>query len=155
RRAVALPLSADTQRLGPARAALDAGASVINDVSGLRDDPGLAGLVAERGAGLVVMARDLPPGRRPPLGRVAARLRWSLRRAERAGVALERVTVDPGIGFSTRAEVTAAAWNLLLLRDLARLRRLGRPILVGVSRKRFLGSLLGGLPPEERLTGSL
>jgi dihydropteroate synthase len=155
RRAVALPVSADTQRGGPARAALDAGASVINDVSGLKDDPTLARLVAERGADLVVVARDMPPGRRPPLGRVAARLRWSLRRAAQAGVATERVTVDPGIGFSTRAEVPPRTWNLVLLRDLAQLRRLGRPILVGVSRKRFIGTILGGRPPEERLDGSL
>ncbi|HEV8633650.1 MAG TPA: dihydropteroate synthase [Chloroflexota bacterium] len=155
RRAVALPISVDTQRALPARVALEAGARIVNDVSGLRDDPGLAALVAAAGADLVVAARDLPPGRRPPLGRVVARLRSSLGRAAGAGIDLERVAVDPGIGFTTRAELPAGAWNLVLLRQLAGLRRLGRPVLVGVSRKRFIGTILGGRAPEERLVGSL
>jgi dihydropteroate synthase len=155
RRAVGLPVSADTQRARPARAALEAGARIVNDVSGLRDDPALARLVAAAGADLVVMARDLPPGRRPPLGRIVARLRSSLRRAGAAGIDPGRIVVDPGVGFTTRAEIPAGAWNLVVLRELARLRRLGRPVLVGVSRKRFIGTILGGRPPEDRLVGSL
>ena len=155
RRAVALPISVDTQRVLPARVALEAGARIVNDVSGLRDDPGLAGLVAAAGADLVVVARDLPPGRRPPIGRVVTRLRSSLRRAAAAGIDPRRVCVDPGIGFTTRAELPAGAWNLVLLGQLAGLRRLGVPVLVGVSRKRFIGTLLGGRRPEDRLFGSL
>lgn len=155
RSATDLPVSADTQRALPAAAAIDAGARVVNDVSGLHDDPRLARLVAERGVDLVVMARALPPGRGAPVARAARRLRASLRRATAAGIPIERVTVDPGIGFTTAAEVSATDWNLALLRDLARLRRLGRPILVGVSRKGFIGRLLGQPDPADRLVGSL
>src|SRR5581483_5636172 len=115
------------------------GGRVGRGVSGRQDDPSLAPVVAERGGGLVVMARALPPGRGAPVARAARRLRASLRRATAAGIPIERVTVDPGIGFTTAAEVSATNWNLALLRDLARLRRLGRPILVGVSRKGFIG----------------
>jgi dihydropteroate synthase len=86
---------------------------------------------------------------------VVVRLRSSLRRAAGAGIDPERIAVDPGIGFSTRAGLPAGAWNLVLLRQLLGLRRLGRPVLVGVSRKRFIGTLLGGRAPEERLVGSL
>jgi dihydropteroate synthase len=155
RRAVGLPISADTQRELPARAALDAGAAAINDVSGLADDPELARLVAQYGGDLVVMARDLGPGQRAPIARVRARLASSVRRAMAAGVEAARVTVDPGIGFTTRAERSPADWNLSLLHDLTRLRQLGRPILIGVSRKRFIGQILGRDDPADRLTGSV
>jgi dihydropteroate synthase len=99
------------------------------------------------------MARALPPARGRPIARTAARLRGSLQRAAAAGI--EQVTVDPGIGFTVNAEIPAADWNLQLLRDLADLRRLGRPILVGVSRKTFIGRILGQPDPADRLTGSL
>jgi dihydropteroate synthase len=155
RGAVSLPISADTQRAGPARAALEAGATIVNDVAGLHDDRQLAQLVAERGADLVVMARALPAGRGRPIVRVAARLRASLHRAAVAGIPPERVTIDPGIGFTVGAEIAAADWNLQLLRDLAYLRRLGRPVLVGLSRKAFIGRILGLDDPADRLTGSL
>lgn len=170
RAAVDLPISADTQRALPARAALDAGARVINDVSGLADDPDLPRLIAQRGADLVVMARALPAwpasgtnhgpsrlsrGAGRPVVRVSRRLRASLRRALSAGIPAARVTIDPGIGFTVAAELSPADWNLRLLRDLAHLRRLGRPILVGVSRKGFVGRVLGLPDPADRLVGSL
>jgi dihydropteroate synthase len=155
RRAVDLAVSADTQRALPARVALEAGASVVNDVSGLRADPALAPLVAAFGAHLVVMARDLGPGRASPIARVTVRLRRTLARAAAAGIDVQGVTVDPGIGFTTRAELSAQEWNVALLRDLARLRRLGRPILIGLSRKRFIGRILGQDDPADRLIGSL
>jgi dihydropteroate synthase len=157
RRAVDLPISADTQRVLPARAALDAGASIVNDVSGLLEDRGLATLVADGGADLIVMARDLRPGRGSPIARIAGRLRASLVLARAAGIAPDRVTVDPGIGFTSHAELSALAWNVRVIRDLARLRRLGRPILVGISRKRFIGRILGldVDDPSGRLVGSL
>lgn len=155
RSAVGLPISADTQRSGPALAALRAGAAILNDVSGLRDDPRLAQLAARRGADLIVMARALPAATGRPIVRTAARLRGSLRRAQAAGIPAERIAVDPGVGFTVDAEIPAADWNLRLLRDLAELRRLGRPILVGVSRKTFIGRILGLADPADRLTGSL
>jgi dihydropteroate synthase len=156
RGAVDLPISADTQRGLAARAALEAGASIVNDVSGLADDPGLAALVAASGVDLILMARDAPPARASPIGGASARLRRALGRARAAGIAEARLTVDPGIGFTRQPSLAAqAAWNVAVLRDLARLRRLGRPILVGVSRKRFIGAILGRDDPADRLNGSL
>jgi dihydropteroate synthase len=150
-----LPVSADTQRAGPAAAALDAGATIVNDVSGLADDPSLASLVAARGADIVVMARGLPPGEGRPIVRATTRLRACVGRALAAGIPAHKITVDPGIGFTVNAEMSAADWNLRLLRDLAYMRRLGRPVLIAVSRKGFVGRILGLPDPADRLTGSL
>jgi dihydropteroate synthase len=156
REAVDLPISADTQRALPARAAVDAGATIVNDVSGLADDPALGALVAAAGVDLILMARDTPPSRLTPIGGAAARLRQALARARAAGLVEARLTVDPGIGFTRQPGADAqATWNLAVLRDLARLRTLGRPILIGVSRKRFIGTILGRDDPGERLNGSL
>lgn len=155
RSAVDLPISADTQRVRPASAAIEAGATIVNDISGLTDDRQLAGLVARSGVDLVLMARDLPPGRGSPIASVAGRLRQAIRRAVDAGVPPQAITIDPGIGFTTRAGLSPMAWNLRVLADLARLRRLGRPLLVGVSRKRFIGLILDQPQPDDRLVGSL
>jgi dihydropteroate synthase len=156
RRAVDLPISADTQRALPARAALEAGATIVNDGSGLADDPALGHLVGAAAVDLILMARDATPARLSPIAGATARLRRALARARAAGLAEERITVDPGIGFTGQGDAGAqAAWNLGVLRDLAGLRRLGRPILVGVSRKRFIGTILGRDDPGERLNGSL
>lgn len=153
--AAGLPVSADTQRAAVAAAALDAGATIVNDVSGLADDPALGPLVAARGADLVVMARDLPAGTNRPEVRTVAFLLRACERARRAGVARVRITIDPGIGFTVNAERSAADWNLRILRELAYLRRVGRPVLVGVSRKGFVGRILGLSDPTDRLIGSL
>src|SRR5262249_26771000 len=130
--AVAVPISADTTRAAVAAAALAAGARVINDVSGLRGDPAMAGMAAQ---GSAVVLRRAPDG-----GPAAARLALvrralidSLARAAAAGIGREEIVLDPGIGFFTRSATPAAEFNMAVLRQLAELESLGCPLLVGVS----------------------
>jgi dihydropteroate synthase len=160
-----VPVSADTSRPGPARAALDAGARVINDVSTLRD-PLLARLVAARGAGVILMAsppapgaaeRSIPRGRPAPspVALVKKLLAAGLRRARTAGVAARRIVVDPGIGFFRDAGMPWHEWDARVLGDLRALRGLGRPICVGVSRKSFVGAIVERADTADRLAGSL
>lgn len=151
-----LPVAADVSRVGPARAALEAGARLINDVTGLVGDPGLARLTAEAGAGLVLMAG---PAAAPPAGEPVATVRAALQRslaiARGAGIPDERILVDPGIGFFRGDGVAWPDWDCRVLAGLAALRALGRPLYVGVSRKSFIGALAGVEDPAERLPGSL
>lgn len=152
---VGVPISVDTRRSGVARAALAAGACIVNDVSGARD-PGMFEVVAEAGAGLVLMHMRGEPGTMqddPTYADVVAEVRAYL--AERveaaifAGVGAERIAVDPGIGFGKTLE-----HNLALLRDLRTLADLRCPVVVGPSRKRFVGALLDDAPVEDRLEGT-
>jgi len=151
-----LPVSADVSRVGPARAALEAGARMINDVTGLVGDPGLARLTAEAGAGLVLMAG---PAAAPPAGEPVATVRAALQRslaiARGAGIPDERILVDPGIGFFRGDGVAWPDWDCRVLAGLPALRALGRPLYVGVSRKSFIGAVAGVEDPAERLPGSL
>ncbi len=151
-----LPVSADVSRVGPARAALEAGARMINDVTGLAGDPGLARLTAESGAALVLMAAPAtaaPTGE--PVATVSAALERSLAIARAAGIPDERILVDPGIGFFRGDGVTWPEWDCRVLAGLPALRALGRPLYVGVSRKSFIGAVAGVADPAERLPGSL
>jgi dihydropteroate synthase len=156
RDAVSIPLSVDTRKAAVARAALEAGAAAVNDVSGLAD-PEMARVVAEAGAGLVLMHMRGTPATMQSLasyadvvGEVGDELAAALERAAAAGVPRERVVVDPGLGFAKTAEQ-----SLALLAGVPRLlARLGRPLLLGPSRKSFLGPLLGGVPPAERDAGT-
>jgi dihydropteroate synthase len=148
-------LSIDTTRAAVARAALDAGADVVNDVSGFRFDARMAGLVAERKVPVVLMhlRGDFESMHREPryadvMGEVVAELGEALRRGEEAGVARESMIVDPGIGFAKDA-----AHSLEVLRRLPELSALDRPSLVGPSRKSFIGKVLD-LPAGERLFGT-
>lgn len=152
---VRAPISVDTRKAPVARAALDAGAAIVNDVSGGTHDPGMLPLVAERGAGLVLMHMLGEPGtmQRSPtyqdvVADVAAYLVERRAAATRAGVLPERLWLDPGIGFGKTLE-----HNLALLSALERFTALG-PILLGASRKSFLGALTGRLPAD-RVIGSL
>jgi dihydropteroate synthase len=149
------PLSVDTTRAAVARAALDSGADLVNDVSGLGYDPGMAPLLAARDVPAVLMHLRGPfesmhrdPAYRDVMGEVGAELGAALARAEQAGVRRERLLVDPGLGFSKTAEHSLEA-----LRRLAELAALDRPILVGPSRKSFIGRLLDA-PVERRLMGT-
>ncbi len=145
------PISIDTTKAAVARAALDAGATIVNDIWGLRRDPDLARLVAERGAHVVVMHnRDEEDASIDIVADVLDFLRRSIDIALKAGVAEDRIIVDPGVGFGK-----TNAQNLLVTRELARLRVLGRPILLGVSRKRVIGAATGRAVARERLAGSL
>lgn len=154
-RTLPVPLSADTSRSGPARVALEAGARIVNDVRGLRGDPHLAGTIAAHGAGAILMAAEGEAAAADPIRTIFGQLDESLRRAEAAGIPAGRLAVDPGIGFFRRATIPWDRWDCTVLRRLGELRSLGRPILVGVSRKSFVGKVLGRPDPAERLPGSL
>ncbi len=150
-----VPVSVDTRRAEVARAALAEGAEIVNDVSALAD-PAMGGVVAEAEAGVVLMHMRGTPAtmQRDPryadvAGEVADELAAALERARAAGIADGRVVLDPGIGFAKTAE-----HNLELLARLGELARLGRPLLLGPSRKSFLGKILGGIPAEERDAGT-
>lgn len=151
-----VPISVDTYKSEVARSAVAAGASVVNDISGLRFDPDMAACAAAAGAALVLMhSRGSPqrlhglPALKRPLQSVLAGLRHSVARALRAGIPRNRIILDPGLGFGKGVED-----NLLILRRLEVLKRFQLPILVGPSRKSFIGNLLD-LPVEQRLPGSL
>jgi dihydropteroate synthase len=154
RDAVAVPISADTQRSRVAAAALDAGASIINDVSGLSRDPAMAKL-AGRAAGVILMACEQGPSTAEPVTMIVRLLRTCLTRALAAGVPPQRVVLDPGIGFFRQAVVPWHDLDCIVLAQLSRLRGLGRPILVGVSRKSFIGKITNRSTPAERLHGSV
>ena len=151
-------LSADTRKAAVAEAAVEAGVGMINDVSGLDFDPGLAGVVARTGAALCIMhAQGLPatmqddPRYDDVLLDVYDALAERVARAEAAGIPRARIAVDPGIGFGK-----TAAHNLTLLRNISLFHALGCPILLGVSRKRFIAAVAGGdLPAPARDPGTL
>lgn len=153
--AVSAPISADTKRVQPAQAALSAGARIINDVSGLKNDPTMAPLIARFGAGAILMASEQHPQRGSPLERIRNALTESLTRAEHAGIPEQQIVLDPGIGFFREPGIAWDEWDCLVLRALADLRSLGFPLLVGVSRKSFIGKILDQPKAHDRLIGSL
>jgi dihydropteroate synthase len=153
---VAVPISVDTRRAEVARAALGAGASVVNDVTAGRDQA-MFDVVREAGAGYVAMhMRGEPktmqeaPRYDDVVGEVVEFLRERIEAAGLAGVETDRIAIDPGIGFGKELD-----HNLSLLRRVDALVELGRPVVVGASRKRFIGTLLGGAPEDERLEGTI
>lgn len=145
-----VPLSIDTYKAEVASRAVKAGASMINDIWGLKRDPGIARIAAEAGVPIILMAnqRDAPP-RVGIMAKVISDLETGINLALKAGVAGENIIIDPGIGFGKSLEQ-----NLELINRLAELKHLGRPILLGTSRKAVIGSVLD-LPPDQRLEGSL
>ena len=154
RQVVAVPISIDTQRSTVAAAGLDAGAAVVNDVSGLGYDAEMGGVVRQA-QGVILMASEERASRQSPVTMVMSLLRRCCDRARAAGVARDRIVLDPGIGFFRRAAVPWYEFDCVLLGQLVRLRQLRRPLLVGVSRKSFIGKLTGRADPSERLYGSL
>jgi dihydropteroate synthase len=156
RKRLKIPLSVDTFKSEVARAAISAGAEIVNDVSGLRWDPQLCKLVASTRTALVLMHSRGTPATMHRMPRVldvmkavTKGLERSIRKAASAGIERDRLIVDPGLGFSKNPED-----NLKILNKLEALGHLRIPILVGTSRKSFLGRVLG-LPVEQRLLGSL
>jgi dihydropteroate synthase len=150
-----LPVSADTRKPGVAARALEAGASIVNDVAGFRD-PALVEVVAGSDCGCIVMHMQGEPGtmQEAPhyddlLGEVYAFLAERTEALMDAGVARERIAVDPGIGFGKTFE-----HNLELIRRLGELLSLGFPVVLGTSRKRFIGAVLGVDDPKDRLEGT-
>ena len=154
-----ITISIDTRLAPVARAALNAGADMINDVSALRDDPAMADLAASSGALVCLMHRqgqpqDMQRGGGPQYDDVIGEIRdFFLERIHHAvscGVEESRIIVDPGIGFGKRLE-----HNLLILKHLDRFAELGHPVLIGVSRKSFIGQVLGIEDPKSRDPASL
>ncbi len=152
---VQVPLSIDTMKPDVAARAIEAGASIVNDVSGMRD-PSMARLVAKSRAGVVAMhmagnpkTMQEHPTYADVVGEVRAFLSERIRVLEDAGVASEAIAVDPGVGFGKTLD-----HNLALLRHLDQIVTLGHPVVVGVSRKSFI-ERLGGGEPGERLSGSI
>jgi Dihydropteroate synthase (EC 2.5.1.15) len=170
---VDIPISVDTYRPKVAEEALRAGASIVNDVTGLKLYPEMCKVVRDYGASLVLMAREREP--RPgadPVDRLISALRESVEIALRCGVDPERIVVDPGIGFPTLPPADAPyvmageyrhgdpqwpwwKWDLYVIKNLEKIGELGRPVLVGVSRKSFIRRILGARTPDEVLPGSL
>jgi dihydropteroate synthase len=163
-REIDLPISIDTYKAGVAAAALDAGASLVNDVWGLRADPDLATLVTERGVPVILMHNRSQPANAEVRERLGGRyvgveyanltedvkkeLLESVRLAHEAGILDDKIILDPGIGFGKTVEQ-----NLELLNRCDEIRELGYPLLIGPSRKSFIGYTLD-LPPEQRVEGT-
>jgi dihydropteroate synthase len=146
--ALAVPISIDTYKAEVAERALAVGANLVNDVWGLRRDPEMAATVSRAGAPVVLMHNKPGGGYRDLIGEIAASLLESVELARAAGIREDRIILDPGIGFGkTREE------NLEIIRRLSELHRLGFPLLIGPSRKSFIGKTLD-LPAGERLEGT-
>jgi dihydropteroate synthase len=150
------PISIDTRHAEVAREAVEAGARIINDVSGFRHDPGMAQVAAEGGVGVVLSHMRGTPATMKELAEyenltseIEEELSWSVARAVEAGVPRNRLVVDPGIGFAK-----TAPQSLFILRNLAFLRALECPIMVGPSRKSFMDRA-SGVPPSDRTPGTI
>jgi dihydropteroate synthase len=152
---VKIPLSIDTTKFDVARAALNAGVEIINDVSGLRHDERLADLAAEYGAALIIMnlrgtpdiMQKIPPS--PDIfAEIEEHFQWAIERALAHGVTREQLVLDPGIGFGKTVEQ-----NLALINHLSRFDRFNLPLMIGTSRKTFIGKILNK-EPHERLMGT-
>lgn len=144
------PISVDTQRAKVADSALSKGANAINDVGGFKTDPELSKVVAEYDAPAIIMATIKKPGDAKTISEVRESLKSSLQIADEVGIDQNKLVIDPGIGFGKPHE-----FDLALIRELTRLKTLQKPILVGVSRKSFIGRVLDIKNPEDRLIGSL
>lgn len=152
---IEIPISIDTYKPEVARAALDAGASIINDITGLADER-MRSLAAERKVPAIIMHMKGTPRNMQEnpeyddvVSEIMAFFRERIALAVEAGLPEEYLIIDPGIGFGKTLE-----HNLEIIRNLADFKTLGRPILIGTSRKAFIGNILGGLPPTERLQGT-
>lgn len=151
-----IPISIDTQKAAVAQAAVEAGAEILNDVSGLRTDPAIAEVARRRGLPVILMHMRGTPGtmQQEPFARDVMRdvtrgLLQAASRARRGGIAKSQIILDPGIGFGKSFDQ-----NFELLARLPELARLGYPLLVGTSRKAFIGHALGGAPEDQRLWGT-
>lgn len=152
-------VSIDTWRSGVAERALSAGAQIVNDVTGLRGDQRMAKVIAEHSASAILMARELGEKKEGeyilPIIKVRKLLRESVSIARGAGIDVHQLVVDPGIGFFRNEKMAWYDWDISMLASLKRLSILGLPILVGVSRKSFIGAITGISEPEERIFGSI
>jgi dihydropteroate synthase len=155
-REMKIPISIDTYKAGVARQALDAGASMVNDISGLRFDPDMPKVVAKYGVPVIIMhikgrPKDMQqnPVYEALIPEIMDYLRASIQLAKKSGIPDDRIIIDPGIGFGKTFE-----HNLEIIKNLKEFTLLGKPVAVGVSRKAFIGKILGDVPPSERLEGT-
>ena len=148
-----IPVSIDTSKARVAREAVEAGASIINDVWGLKRDPDIARVACDSKAGLILMFNATDSSRTEHSGDIVtdaiAYLSGSVETALRAGVSENQIMIDPGIGFGMRHRE-----SFELIQGIGRLKAMGFPVLVGPSRKRFIGSALGNVPVDQRDTGT-
>jgi dihydropteroate synthase len=156
-RQAAVPLSVDTSKAEVARATLEAGAQIINDVTALNGDPAMARVAQELKAGVILMhmkgtpaTMQQDPQYEDPVDEIGRFFEECLRLSQAAGIQPDRIVLDPGIGFGKTSD-----HNLEILARLGEFQRLGRPICLGVSRKGFVGRLLNQRPVERRMAGSL
>ncbi len=147
--AVSVPISIDTYKAAVAEAALEAGARVVNDVWALAADPRMAELVARAQVPVILMHNQHGTEYRDLIPDIIMALAARVQAADAAGIARERIIVDPGIGFGKTFE-----HNLEVMDRLDEFKVLGLPILLGTSRKRYIGRLLDGAPPEQRVEGT-
>ncbi len=150
---VDVPVSIDTTSSKVADEAIKAGADIINDVTGFKSDPDMAGVTSEHSVPAILCAHGRVENFSDPVGTVIGFLEESLRIAEEHGV--DEVAVDPAIGFLRPGYPPWFEWDSRVLANLNLLKVFGRPILIGVSRKSFIGAITGREKPEERLPGSL
>ena len=156
KRKLRIPVCVDTTKVEVAEAALQAGAQMINDTSGLRADPGLAKVAKKHDVPLVLMhirgtprtMQEIPPAKNI-WREIEKGLQWSVEKALQAGLRRTQLVIDPGIGFGK-----TVMQNYEILRELPRLEKFKLPILVGPSRKTFIGKMLDNAPPQERLWGT-
>jgi dihydropteroate synthase len=149
------PISVDTQTASVAEAAHQAGASILNDISGLAHDPALAA-VAKQYDGVILMANgDYVDSTGEPVSVVKSSLEATLRRALDAGIAPEKIVLDPGIGFFRDRTTSWDAWDRIILQQLPAFQIYDRPLMVSISRKSFIGKVLNYDNPADRLYGSL
>jgi dihydropteroate synthase len=142
-------ISIDTYKARVAEAALQAGADIVNDVWGLQRDRHMAAVAAKYGAPVIVMHNQEEPVYHDLIHDLVAFFRRSIRMAVDVGLPPDRIIIDPGFGFGK-----TPIQNLELLRRMGELKVLGRPILLGTSRKSTIGKVLGGLPPQDRVEGT-
>lgn len=154
---VRISVSIDTRKAKVADAALKAGASIVNDVSALKGDPGMADVVARHRAKIILMHMKGNPENMQADPRyvdavkdIVKSLKGSIDIAKRAGIKDDKIIIDPGIGFGKTVK-----HNLEILRGLKYFKKLGYPLCIGASRKSFIGKILGSKCPEDRLAGSL
>ena len=145
---IAVPISIDTYKSNVARRALKAGAAMINDIWGLKRDPKLAALAAETGVPIALMSNQRDASCKDIMPTIISDLERAISQALKAGVPQDNIIIDPGIGFGKSLEQ-----NLEIIRRLAELKPLGKPILLGSSRKSMIGLVLN-LPPDQRVEGT-
>jgi len=153
---ISVPVSIDTYKAEVAKAALDAGASIVNDISGLRLDPEMPKIVAQYGVPVIIMhikgrPRDMQknPVYEALIPEIMDYLRISIRLAAKFNIPDDRIIIDPGIGFGKTIK-----HNLEIIKNLREFTLMGKPVVIGVSRKAFIGKILGDVPSSERLEGT-